>query len=86
MYAYAVTVFEMVTRSRAWDVKLTHDDIKKFVIAGTRPKWPDRIAVSHGPAVMDLVDASWDQDPKKRPPFNKIKKVMEEQYSYIADP
>lgn len=75
----------MITRRRAWDPRLKNEDIKGFIIAGERPKWPERILTKFGPELMELIESAWDQNPKDRPSFKKINEIMQQQLGYVSD-
>ena len=73
VYAFAITMFEIATRSQAWK-GLSNDEIKTAVMSGDRPEFP--------PAYLDafkkldgftlLIRDCWRQQESARPSFDLI--------------
>ena len=78
IYAYAITMYEVLTRLKAWD-GCNVDMIKELVIQGHRPKIPEilfKIASEPGGQTLSLLlettNACWAPDPTDRPEFKEI--------------
>lgn len=78
VYAYAITMYEVLSRLKAWD-GCNIDMIKELVIQGHRPKIPDVIfrmaAQPDGQIIallLDITNLSWSPDPSDRPEFKEI--------------
>jgi hypothetical protein len=74
VYAYAITVFQMVTRSICF-ANLTADKIEELVTSGIRPEFPDAVYEIYKelhPEVLRMIQIAWAQEPEKRPTFSSI--------------
>ena len=71
VYAFGVIVWETITKRVPWEGK-TPPQITLKVAKGQRPSpVPDRASVVP-PALLDLMQSCWHQDPKARPTFAAI--------------
>lgn len=67
VYAFGVMLNEMLARRIPYD-GLTVVDIREKVLSGGRPD----VSLSCPRPLADIIKACWDQDPKKRPSFQKL--------------
>ena len=68
VYAYAITVYEVVAENQAW-VGLNQTDIRIRVLHNQRPQWPANFNILE---LKSLVEDCWKQEPKERPQFSEI--------------
>ena len=70
VYSYAMVLYEMLCEMVPFEGR---DPVKVMsdVVNGQRPKLPKK-----EPELCSLIEACWDQDPKKRPSFPKIYKRL----------
>ena len=76
VYAFAVTLLEMVTRKYPWKSQgVDRAGIPMMVMAGKRPEIDDEVRLRE-PAFVSLIEACWAQEPLKRPNFNDISNTL----------
>ena len=74
VYSYAITMFEAITQSSAWQ-NWERDEVVRTVINFGRPQFPDRVRAPDdmlGQKLVDLVQECWDDEPSRRPSFDLI--------------
>ena len=77
VYAFGVIVWETLTKRVPWDGK-TPPQISVKVVRGERPApVPNRATVAP-PALLDLMQRCWHQDPAQRPTFPEIVRKLTE--------
>ena len=69
VYAFAVTMFEVLTEKSAWE-GLSLSEIQDNVINDRRPQFPEKARTNE--FWSTLVIACWDPLPENRPSFQKI--------------
>jgi serine/threonine protein kinase len=72
VYSFAITVFETVTKTKAWPKKM-NNDIMAAVLRKDRPTIPE---ICH-PFFRELMESCWAQEQRKRPSFEAIDKMFE---------
>jgi serine/threonine protein kinase len=73
IYSFAITVFETVTKTKAWG-KRTNADIMAAVLRQDRPTIPQ----SCHPFFRKLMESCWAHEKSKRPSFDTINNMFEE--------
>ena len=75
IYAFAITLLELITRKKVWRNKdndsLEFKDICQLVCRGGRPEVPDASS-SEYPLLIKIIQESWKQAPQSRPSFDEI--------------
>jgi len=82
IYSFAVLAWQVLTRVQPWsDLRSPHTEIPESVKAGERPEiagtigWREYVSA---PALVDLVEAAWAQEPEDRPCFRELANRLEE--------
>ncbi|KAF7306038.1 Protein kinase domain-containing protein [Mycena chlorophos] len=77
VYSYAICCVEILTMGKLpWPVS-SDDDVRHFVLKEhTRPIVPP--SRCYTPALQELLQACWSQDPFTRPPFSKVVREMKQ--------
>jgi serine/threonine protein kinase len=71
VFAYGMVLYELFTERSLYPPEETHESIKKAVLAGDRPKFPER--GDHLPRkLVQLIERCWAGDCAKRPTFEDI--------------
>ena len=77
VYAYAVTMFEVLTEKSAW-FGLSLSEIQHNVINNLRPQFNEKSQTNE--FWTRLIGACWDPLPENRPPFEKIHLAIEKNW------
>ena len=78
VYAYGVSLYEMITRSPPWPNTASPEAICMQVTAGVRPPLSPRVTDQVSPRwlINELVPACWSHSPEERPTFADILKTF----------
>lgn len=68
IFAYGMIVYQLISEKPPFEPSVSFHQIKKFILAGKRPKIPDNVP----PNYSSLIENCWNQDPTVRPSFNSI--------------
>ena len=73
VYAWAITMFETITRNNAWESS-DFETVRKKVLVGERPQFTDQVLADHGGIswLVNLIKEAWLDDPERRPSFESI--------------
>ena len=77
VYAFAISLYEMVTGTTAWPRNMKLNDVTIAVQLGKRPDL--QVAepkLATRPHVVSLITRGWSQDPSHRPAFSDILKEL----------
>ena len=81
VYAFGITLLEIMTRQPAWGKGILAKAIMLNVHAGQRPTVPtdtvETFAKDYLAFVLDILHASWRQDATLRPTFAELVKAFE---------
>ncbi|KAI9334528.1 kinase-like domain-containing protein [Obelidium mucronatum] len=78
VYSFAMTIYEILSEVQPFDDAIHPESIPKWVTEGDRPdSKPDQIPEDSWE--WSLIQACWDQDPTKRPSFEEIIKIIQDQ-------
>ena len=75
VYAFAITLLEILTGSRVWEGK-SKADVQALVLAGKRPPIPPNVDQAF-PPLRELIVRCWARQPTKRPPFSEILRELQ---------
>ena len=75
VYAYGVLAYEILTNKKPFDDMTQFQRMQK-ITNGERPEIPDNFLET----VKKLIEDCWDQDPKKRPTFEEICKILRDPF------
>ena len=71
VYAYAITLFEVITKTTAWN-GVGFDEIQTQVTKGGRPTFPENYSCK-SKEIEEIITESWRGDPTARPSFQDIR-------------
>ena len=75
VYAFAITLFEMVSAESAWNGR-NFEEICSAVINGERPALQENNIKSTHPILIEIIRQAWQQNPNDRPDFEEIKSML----------
>ena len=77
VYAWAVTIFEVIERRNAWD-HAEFEVISSSVKSGSRPQFNAETRKKYDSLkyLFDLVQVAWSQNPYERPEFDSIRSQL----------
>ena len=86
-YSFGIVMFEIITSRHPWEeINFSYQIIDK-VVAGVRPEVTDietETCVDAGCEwMLKLMKRCWDQDPRRRPPFSEVFRMIEEHYKRL---
>lgn len=83
VFAFAVSMYEVVTKSEAWSEEPDKNAIMKSILDKQRPKFnPTCIQKYHDiPMIFDIIKMAWAHRPQDRPEFNDIMGMLLEMVS-----
>ena len=70
VFAYAMTMFWVITGQKPWDGMLSNE-IETQVVKGVRPTFPEAPTFSE-PKLISIVKRCWDHNPHLRPSFDSL--------------
>ena len=86
VFAFAVTMYEVVVRVEAWDDVPTNNEIMVLILRKIRPKFTSESRKRYqdiGP-LFELIEKCWHQIPDERPEFSEIMANLLELLSLVA--
>lgn len=75
VFAFAMSLYELLSRKLPWDNEANHEDVIKQLKAKERPKFTPDVATSKNELMhylRSVVERCWEEDPMQRPSFETI--------------
>ena len=76
MFAFAVTLFEIMSQLVAWGPNTPEPNIKGYILGGRRP---DVSQIGQFPEILELIVRGWAHDATSRYSFDYAKQVLKQQ-------
>eukprot|EP01125_Pyxidicula_operculata_P003558 TRINITY_DN1461_c1_g1_i5.p1 TRINITY_DN1461_c1_g1~~TRINITY_DN1461_c1_g1_i5.p1 ORF type:complete len:1543 (+),score=511.76 TRINITY_DN1461_c1_g1_i5:27-4631(+) len=80
-YAYGVILWELVTRDHFHVGSRWMSDFTEGILRGERPPIPQEFCPK---PFSSIIERCWSQDPKSRPEFNEVVKLLSEMYENVT--